>query len=118
MADLIEIREAVIASDGALNLYMKTADGRHVDVKLGEQAQVFILKALLGSTLDPLSPTSQRLRPIGLSRFRLNDDIGLSFLFGTELGMHFTLDRSLAAILNELLSTFDDPTTWRTSRLN
>lgn len=113
-----ELTEAVVDEDGVLNLYFRTADGSINKLRLSERAQAFVLQALLGSSLDPLRPSSRHFQPAGLSRFRIEDNIGLSFLLSPQMGIHFVMDRSLAGTLRELLSTFDDQSTWRAPQLN
>ena len=110
---MVEITEAVVSEDGVLRLYGKTADGHATDVKLGVRAQGMVLQALLGSPLDPLSPVARRFEPAGLSRFQIDDNVGLSFLLSPQIGIHFVLDRSLVKILGEMLATFDNSSTWR-----
>lgn len=111
-----ELSEAVVDENGVLNLHFKTADGGTSKIRLSERAQAFVLQALLGSSLDPFRPSSRHFQPAGLSRFRVDDDVGLSFLMSPQMGIHFVLDRSLAGTLRELLSTFDDTSTWRAPR--
>lgn len=106
------LTEAVVGDNGVLTLYVKGDDGQQIDLKLGPRAQGMLLQVLLGSTLDPLSVRARRFEPGGLSRFRIGDDVGLSFLLSREIALHFVLDRSVAAILKDLLVTFDDPSTW------
>lgn len=114
-----DVAEAVVEGDGVLALYLKTPGGETSSMRIDVRAQGLILQALLGSTLDPLRATSRHFPVAGLSRFRVDDDIGLSFLLSPQIGVHFVLDRSLAPVLKELIETFDDPTTWRSSaRLN
>lgn len=113
-----ELSEAVVGDDGVLSLYFKAADGSASTIRLSERAQAYVLQTLLGSSLDPLRPTSRHFQPAGLSRFRIADDVGLSFLLSPQMGIHFVLDRSLAETLHELLATFDDRTTWRSPRVN
>ncbi len=115
---MTELSDAVVDEQVVLNLYLKTADGGTNTLRLNPRAQAFVLQALLGSSLDPLRPTSRHFQPAGLSRFRIDDDVGLSFLLSPEMGIHFVLDRSLAGVLNELLTTFDDKATWAKPRLN
>ena len=115
---MTELSEAVIGENGELSLYLKAEDGRISEIQLSERAQALVLQTLLASSLDPLRPTSRRFHPAGLSRFRIADEVGVSFLFSQRMGIHFVLDRPLAAALRELLATFDDPATWRAARLN
>src|SRR5262245_12736787 len=114
----MDIKEAVVEDDGALSLYLKAPNGETTSVRIGLQAQGLILHALLGSSFDPLARTSRRFLPMGLSRFKIEDDVGLSFLIGQQIALHLVLDRSLAEILTELLATFDDASTWRSPRVN
>ncbi len=113
-----DIREAVLDDDGVLTLYLQAAPGVVSEVKLGAQAQGLVLQALLGSSLDPLAPLSRRFEPMGLSRFRLHEEVGISFLLSPHVGIHFLLDRSLAEVLQDLLVTFDDVSSWRPLRAN
>src|SRR5262245_32082720 len=115
---MTELSEAVIGENGVLSLYLKAEDGRVSTIRLSERAQALVLQTLLASSLDPLRPSSRRFHPAGLSRFRIADEVGLSFLFSPQMGIHFVLDRSLAEALRELLTTFDDASTWRTPSLN
>src|SRR5262245_49723732 len=114
----VEVKEAVLEDDGALSLYMTAPNGETTSVRIGIQAQGLILHALLGSSFDPLARASRRFQPMGLSRFKIEDDVGLSFLIGQHIALHLVLDRSLAEILTELLATFDDASTWRAPRVN
>jgi len=113
--NLKELTEAVVDESGVLNLYFKTEDGSTTKIRLSDRAQQFLLQAVLSSSHDPLQPSSRHLQPAGLSRFRVADEVGLSFLFSPRLAIHFVLDRSLAGTLHELLATFDDKSTWRAS---
>ncbi len=115
---LVEIDDAVVEDDGALSLYLKAPNGETTSVRIGLRAQGLILHALLGSSFDPLAGTSRRFQPMGLSRFKIQDDVGLSFLIGQQIALHLVLDRSLADILTEMLTTFDDTSTWRVPRVN
>jgi hypothetical protein len=115
---MTELSEAVVGENGVLSLYLKAEDGSVSTIRLSERAQALVLQALLASSLDPLTPSSRRFHPAGLSRFRIADEVGLSFLFSKQMGIHVVLDRSLADSLRELLATFDDPSTWRAARLN
>jgi hypothetical protein len=49
---------------------------------------------------------------------RAGDDVGLSFLLSPDIGSRLVLDRSLVAILKDLLETFDDPRSWRSAKIN
>src|SRR5262245_12032558 len=111
-----ELSEAVVDENGVLNLYFRAEDGGTTKIRLSERAQAFVLQAVLSSSLDPLRPTSRHLQPAGLSRFRIADEVGLSFLFSPQLAIHVVLDRSLAGTLHELLATFDDKSTWRAAQ--
>jgi hypothetical protein len=115
---LTEVNEVVVGDDGVMRLYVKTAGGGTTSIGVGVRSKGLILQALLGSTLDPTSASARRFPVAGLARFRSDDDVGLSFLLSREIGMHFVVDRSLAAVLRELIDTFDDAGSWQSAKLN
>ena len=115
---LAKIDEVVVDDDGALSLYLKSPNGESTSVRIGLHEQGLILHALLGSSFDPFAGTSRRFQPMGLSRFKVEDDVGLSFLIGQQIALHLVLDRSLAEALTEMLATFDDASTWRAVTVN
>jgi hypothetical protein len=55
---------------------------------------------------------------MAVSRFKVEDDVGVSFLLSPQIGIHLVLDRALAEVLREKLATFDDGSTWESLRLN
>ena len=114
----IEINEAVASEDGALTLYLKGADGTKTTLRLDARAQGMILTSLLGSTVDPLGPMARLFQPMAVSRFRAEDDVGVSFLLSPQIGIHLVLDRALAELLRQKLATFDDASTWESRKLN
>jgi hypothetical protein len=113
-----QINEAVVGADGVLTLYLRTADGGTTPVRLDIRTQGLILQTLLGSTLDPLGPLARRFEPAAVARFRIDDDVGVSFLLSPQIGLHFVLDRSLATVLQHKLETFDDAASWDMPKLN
>jgi len=114
----VEINEAVASEDGGLTLYLKGPDGARTTLRLDVRAQGIILQTLLGSTVDPLGPLARVFQPMAVSRFKAEDDVGVSFLLSPQIGIHLVLDRALAEVLREKLSTFDEAATWESRTLN
>ena len=117
-ASSAEISEAVVGDDGVLTIYLRSPGGGTTPVRLDIRTQGMILQALLGSTLDPLGPLARRFEPAAVARFRIDDDVGVSFLLSPQIGLHFVLDRSLATLLQHKIATFDDAASWDTPKLN
>jgi hypothetical protein len=114
----IEINEAVASEDGTLTLYLKAPDGAKTTLRLDARAQGIILQSLLGSTVDPLGPIARLFQPLAVSRFKAEDDVGVSFLLSPQIGIHLVLDRALAELLRQKLATFDDASSWESVTLN
>lgn len=99
-------------ADGTLTLGYSSAKENHtIELKPEVMDQLYV--PLLGSRPDDLnSPLSRKIKPVALRRFRIGNDIGMSFLVGQNVSLHLILDRPLAAALQKLLETFDDQSTW------
>ncbi len=107
-----EIGGEVTSDDGKLRIGCKVRE-RDYTITFSQKAQEQLLLSLLASSRgDPYGPTARRIIPRGLSRFQLGEDVGLSFLVSPSIGIHLVLKRPLAKALQELLETFDDPSTW------
>lgn len=99
-------------ADGSLTLGYTSAKENHtIEIKPEVLAKLYV--PLLSSHADDLnSPLSRKIAPVALRRFRYGDEVGMSFLVGQNVSLHIILTRPLAAALQKLLETFDDPTTW------
>lgn len=99
-------------ADGTLTLGYSSAKENHtIELKPEVMDQLYV--PLLGSRSDDLnSPLSRKIKPVALRRFRIGNDVGMSFLVGQNVSLHLILDRPLAAALQKLLETFDDQSTW------
>jgi hypothetical protein len=103
---------AATSDDGQLSLGFKSGE-RTYTLQLSPQAQEQLTLALLASTAaDPAGVAGRRIRPKGLGRFQLDNDVGISLLMNPMVAVHVVLARPLAEALLNLLSTFDDPSTW------
>jgi hypothetical protein len=101
------------SSDGRLSVDFADAHGRSITLELSEIAQRELIMGLLSSTqADPAGRFGYRIRPLGVSRFRYDNDVGLSFVVQKDLAVHMVLSRPLAEGLRTRLETFDDESTW------
>ena len=110
-----ELTEVVSKDDGTVSLGVK-ARGKAHTIEFTAGSQQNLLTALLASSRDPLAPTSKRIHPAGLARFQIDDDVGISFLLGQDIAIHVVMPRQLSSALQKFLETFDDPSTWVTSK--
>ena len=106
---------AVTRDDGLLSLGV-SVKGKTTTIEFAPETLEFLTTAVLASSRDPLGPSSTRFRPAGLSRFEIDDEIGISFLLGQDIAIHVLLDREGASALRGLLDTFDNPKTWDGSK--
>jgi hypothetical protein len=109
-----EIASATTSDEGILSVGIRNQRGEVHTIEFGPQAQQNLALALLASGSDPRQPASRRLRPVGLGRFQIDQDVGLSLFLAPRIAIHVVLTRSLAKALQEKLETFDDPSTWKT----
>ena len=106
-----KIGGAAWRDDGLLSLGVNAGKTVHT-LEFKPETIEALLVALISSTRDPLGPLSRRIQPRGVSRFQIDEYIGLSFLLGPQTGIHLVLHRQLAKALQNLLETFDDSSTW------
>lgn len=109
-----EITGFALRDDKHIDLGVIDASGNIHTIEFSPASQDALTHSLLASGRDPLGPASRRIRPRGISRFQIDEDVGLSFLLTLEAGFHVILARPLADELLKLLETFDDPSTWDT----
>ena len=120
MAKKIKIENiggAATRDDGMLSIGVKIK-GKLQTIEFSPNAVESLTMAVLASSRDPLGPVSKRFRPAGLSRFQVDDEIGISFLLGRDIAIHILLDREGATALRHLLDTFDDPDSWVVGKLH
>lgn len=110
-----QIGGAVTRDDGLLSLGV-SVKGKTITIEFAPETVEPLTTALLASSRDPLGPSSTRFRVAGLSRFAINDEIGISFLLARDTAIHILLDREGASALRGLLDTFDNPKTWDVSK--
>ena len=99
--------------DGTLSIgYASSKEMHTLEIKPEALQQLFL--PLLASKRDDLtSSLSRKIHAGGIGRFRMGDDIGISFLVTPEIAVHMVLQRPLAEVLQKLIQTFDDPSTWQ-----
>jgi hypothetical protein len=107
-----EISAASTSDDGMLSVGIRNQRGEAHTIEFSPQAQQSLLLGLLAGGSDPRAPTSRRIQPVGLARFRLDQDVGISLYLAPRIAIHAVLTRPLANALQEKLETFDDPSTW------
>ncbi len=112
-----EIGGATWRDDGLLSLGVKAGRKVHT-IEFKPETTKELLMALIASPRDPLGRLSRRIQPNGVSRFQIEEYIGLSFLLAPQTGIHMVLHRQLANALQNLLETFDDSSTWNVSKLH
>ncbi len=106
---------AVTRDDGLLSLGV-SVKGKTTTIEFAPETVEPLTIALLASSRDPLGSASTRFRAAGLSRFEINNEIGISFLLARDTAIHILLDREGASALRGLLDTFDNPDTWDVSK--
>ena len=107
-----EISTSATSDDGEITINCKVKDETYAIMFSGKAQEQLLLSLLASSPGDPAGPTARRIIPRGLSRFQLGEDVGISFLVTPGIGIHMVLKRPLAKALQDLLKTFDDPSTW------
>jgi len=108
---------AATRDDGMLSIGVKIR-GKVQTIEFAPNTVEPLTMALLASSRDPLGPLAKRFLPAGLSRFQVDDDVGISFLLGRDIAIHILLNREAAKALRHLLDTFDDPDSWDVSKVH
>jgi hypothetical protein len=108
-----ELGGAVSLPDGSISIGVKCGEEVHT-IEVTPKARGQLLLPLLASAgRDPFEPNSFRLKPVGLGRFQIREERGLSFLLAPDVALHVQLLKPLADHLLQQLQTWDDPSTWK-----